>query len=240
GPQTVALINDCMRAFTAELTKADAYVNKFLGDGLMAFWSAFADDPDQADKAVRAAAACLEAIETVNERRRAHEPDAPPLSVRVGVATGVAIVGDCGAPPELNDYTAIGNAVNLASRLEGACKAFGVRAMIDGRTRELMKAPPPRALRPLGRVVVVGQTVPVEVYEMPRAAIDDARLAKWADLLGRFERGEFDDCLDALSGYTSSYGEDAPCERLREAIEDLRAEGATAAEGPVAIRLRSK
>lgn len=239
GPQTVALINDCMRAFTAELTRADAYVNKFLGDGLMAFWSAFAPDPDQADKAVRAAAACLDAIERVNAQRRALDPDSPPLSVRVGVATGVAIVGDCGAPPDLNDYTAIGNAVNLASRLEGACKAFGVRAMIDGRTRDLLRQPPPRPLRRLGRVVVVGQTVPVEVFEVPREPVPEARLARWVDLAQRFERGEFDECLDALAGYTRDFGDEPPCERLREAIEDLRAAGEPFST-PVAIRLRSK
>ncbi len=239
GPQTVALINDCMRAFTAALTKADAYVNKFLGDGLMAFWSAFADDPDQADKAVIAAAACLDAIERVNEHRRTIDPDAPPLSVRVGVATGVAIVGDCGAPPDLNDYTAIGNAVNLASRLEGACKAFGARAIIDGRTRELMRGAPPRSLRRLGRVVVIGQTVPVEVFELPRGALDDERSLLWIGALDRFERGDFDACLRELDAFTGRYGDDPACARLRESIEDLR-EHDDATDQPRSIRLRSK
>ncbi len=239
GPATVALINDCMRAFTSALTRADAYVNKFLGDGLMAFWSAFDIDPDQADKAVHAAVACLDAIETINDRRRAIDPHAKPLAVRVGVATGIAIVGDCGAPPDLNDYTAIGNAVNLSSRLEGACKAFGIRAMIDGRTRELMKQPPPRALRRLGRVVVVGQSVPVEIFEIPRQAYDEPRLARWAGTLDRFERGEFDECLDALAAYSDEFGDEPPCDRLREVIEDMR-ELREAPTLPVAIKLRSK
>lgn len=242
GPQTVALINDCMRAFTAALTKADAYVNKFLGDGLMAFWSAFADDPDQADKAVIAAAACLDAIERVNEHRRAVDPDAPPLSVRVGVATGVAIVGDCGAPPDLNDYTAIGNAVNLASRLEGACKAFGARAIIDGRTRELMREAPPRSLRRLGRVVVIGQTVPVEVFELPRGALDDERARLWSGALDRFERGDFDACIRELDAFTDRYGDDPACARLRESIEDIRDDDDDddGVGQPRSIRLRSK
>jgi CHASE2 domain-containing sensor protein/class 3 adenylate cyclase len=239
GPQTVALINDCMRAFTAALTKADAYVNKFLGDGLMAFWSAFDIDPDQADKAVGAAVACLEAIETVNAKRVAIDPAAKPLAVRVGVATGVAIVGDCGAPPDLNDYTAIGNAVNLASRLEGACKAFGIRAMIDGRTRELMKKPPPSPLRRLGRVVVVGQSVPVEVFEIPRIAHDERRLTRWAEALDCFERADFEACLGSLTQYAGEFGEEPSCDRLREVIEDMR-EHAEAPQVPVAIKLRSK
>lgn len=239
GPQTVALINDCMRAFTAALTKRDAYVNKFLGDGLMAFWSAFADDPDQADKAVRAAAECLDAIERVNDRRRETDPDAPPLSVRVGVATGVAIVGDCGAPPDLNDYTAIGNAVNLASRLEGAGKAFGARAIIDDRTRELLKQSPARPLRRLGRVVVVGQSVPVEIFELPYRDVDTARSDAWAHIVDSFEAGEFDDCLRRIAAYDATL-DDPCCARLRESIEDLRELDGGAGAAPFAIRLRSK
>lgn len=239
GPQTVATINECMRAFTAALTRADAYVNKFLGDGLMAFWSAFGDDPRQADKALAAAADCLDAIEQVNALRRERDPDAPPLSVRVGVATGVAVVGDCGAPPELNDYTAIGNAVNLASRLEGACKAFGVRAILDGRTRELLSDPSHPALRRLGRVVVVGQTVPVEIFEIARADTDPDRAASWASALDLFEAARLDECLRALDERESRHGRDAAADRLRDAIEEYR-ERDEAPRTPLPIVLRSK
>jgi adenylate cyclase len=151
----------------------------------------------------------------------------------------VAIVGDCGAPPDLNDYTAIGNAVNLASRLEGACKAFGIRAMIDGRTRELMKKPPPRPLRRLGRVVVIGQSVPVEVFEIPRVAHDERRLALWAETLESFERADFDGCLGSLTEYAGEFGEEPSCDRLREVIEDMRDHSETP-QVPVAIKLRSK
>ncbi|MBX3352439.1 MAG: adenylate/guanylate cyclase domain-containing protein [Phycisphaeraceae bacterium] len=239
GPQTVATINECMRAFTGVLTKADAYVNKFLGDGLMAFWSAFDNDASQADKAVAAAGACLDAIETVNAHRRERDPDAMALSVRVGVATGVAVVGDCGAPPELNDYTAIGNAVNLAARLESACKAFGAKAMIDGRTRELMKQPPARTLRRLGRVVVIGQSVPVEIFELRNDTPDEQRASHWATTLGLFEAANLDDCLRALDEHLARFGRDDAADRLRDAIEDLR-EGDDPLAAPLSIRLRSK
>lgn len=239
GPQTVATINECMRAFTGVLTKADAYVNKFLGDGLMAFWSAFDNDAHQADKAVAAAGACLDAIEAVNAHRRERDPDAMALSVRVGVATGVVVVGDCGAPPELNDYTAIGNAVNLAARLESACKAFGAKAMIDGRTRELMKRPPERPLRRLGRVVVIGQSVPVEIFELRTREAGPEQADSWDALVERFENARLDDCAAAIREHAARFGPDAALDRLQDAIDDAR-ESAEPLTSPLPIRLRSK
>ena len=122
GPEaTVALLNRCMRDLTEQLTEHSAYVNKFLGDGLLAFWSAFGEQEDQADLACSAALACGRVIDAINADR----PNDPPLRARVGVATGEAIVGDCGAPPKLNDYTVIGDTANLAARLESANKQFG-------------------------------------------------------------------------------------------------------------------
>lgn len=163
GPATVATLNRYMSAMTKQLIDDGAYLNKFLGDGFMAFWSAFALNPQQATHACRAALHCIDTVERLNA-----EPQyagLPRLALRVGIATGRVIVGDCGAPPQLNDYTVIGDAVNLASRLESANKQFGTRVLIDGRTRELLDDPALR-LRPIGRIVAVGQTTPIEVFEV--------------------------------------------------------------------------
>ncbi len=163
GPEVVKTLNLYMGAMTRELTLEHAYVNKFLGDGLLAFWSAFAPEPRQREYAVKAAIQCQRLVREIGERPE--RAGLPPITLRLGIATGKVVIGDCGAPPDLNDYTVIGDAVNLASRLESANKQFGTAILVDGRTAEGATGTGLPLLR-LGRVVVVGQTVPVEVAEV--------------------------------------------------------------------------
>ena len=159
---SVQLLNRYLGSMTRCLIAHDAYVNKFLGDGLMAFWSAFGEDAEQADQAVRAATDCMLQIDSLNAAIADAEPIR--LTARIGIATGTVIVGDCGAPPELNDFTAIGDAVNLAARLESANKQFNSQVLMDHETyQDLSNAD---GIRFLGSIVVVGQTRPVKVYEL--------------------------------------------------------------------------
>lgn len=155
--ETVTLLNRCMRAMTEALTLHGAYVNKYLGDGLMAFWSAFRPDPDQATRSCHAALAAQAALAKVIDRKQ--------VAARMGLASGRVIVGDCGAPPLLHDYTAIGDAINLSARLESANKQFGTKILLDGATRRTVNDPSLR-FRACGRVVVIGQTTPIDLFEL--------------------------------------------------------------------------
>lgn len=177
---SVALLNRCMQSGTVELTRHQAYVNKYLGDGLMAFWSAFRPDAEQATRACRAALGVMEQLAQLDGGRS--------LSARVGIATGRVIVGDCGAPPLLHDYTAIGDSINLASRLESANKQFGTKILVDGRTREQVHAGDVR-FRPCGRVVVVGQSVPVDLFEIAPPGMSDREIELTADAVDAWRRG---------------------------------------------------
>ena len=165
-----------MGAMTDEVIATGGYVNKFLGDGLMAFWSAFEPQPDQAERAARAAVRCQERMAEI-----CRQPGMEGLSLRIGLSMGKAIVGDCGAPPRLNDYTAIGDVVNLAARLESANKQFGTGVLMDSTIAEGARATGLSGMLRLGRVVVVGQSVPVELWtsvpglpESERAAVEAA------------------------------------------------------------------
>jgi class 3 adenylate cyclase len=127
----VATLNLYMSAMAHELTERRAYVNKFLGDGLLAFWSAFESEPEQGQLAAEACRACQRVVKAIGER-----PDRqslPKVSLRLGVATGPVTIGDCGAPPDLNDYTVIGDSANLAARLESANKQFGTAILFCGK-----------------------------------------------------------------------------------------------------------
>ena len=162
-PVVVAALNRCLGELTNHIAHHQGYVNKFLGDGLMAFWSAFRADPEQATRACTSALECQAALERLNRSQDfAHLPS---FSARIGIATGRVIVGDCGAPPQLNDYTVIGNDINLASRLESANKQFDTGILITERTREQLGSAHFQT-RPIGNLIVVGQTVPVRVHEL--------------------------------------------------------------------------
>ena len=177
--EAVALANRALSTLAQQVVEQDGYVNKFLGDGLMAFWSAFDEQSDQATRACAAAAACTRAIRSMSDIG---------LGVRVGIATGEAVVGDCGAPPELNDYTAIGDTVNLASRLEGANKAFGTSILIDGATRR-QAGDDVRAV-PIGPVIVVGRSTPTELHALVDDDTPDEAIAAAAHLQEAIARGD--------------------------------------------------
>ncbi len=188
--RTVAILNRFMREMTRALTENGAYVNKFLGDGVMAFFSAFQPDPEQTARACRAALQCKRAIDTLNDIPDL--ADTPTLSARIGIATGLVTIGDCGSPPELNDYTAIGDAVNLAARLESAAKQFGVWSLIDQRTRDLAVGLgfDENNLDPLGSAVVVGRTEPTVLYTLPAPSESPGYRAARTEAINAFVSGD--------------------------------------------------
>lgn len=106
--EAVSAINDRLRAIARISRERGGYVNKFLGDGVMVLWGAIEAQPDALTRATEAARRIV---------RELGGGRGVELGVRIGIAQGEAVVGDCGAPPELNDFTAVGRVVNLASRL---------------------------------------------------------------------------------------------------------------------------
>ena len=199
GRATVAMLNRYLRAMTDVMLDRHGYVNKFLGDGIMSFWGAPAVDTGHAGKACLAVLECYDALDMLNQAPEYEE--LPKLGMRVGISTGKVIVGDCGAPPRLNDYTVIGDAVNLSARLESANKMLGTRALVTGRTMELMdEADRNRILwRPIGKLRVVGQTKLTQIYELV-ARTDDPdvtdEIRDWvgqtAEAVELFNKGEIE------------------------------------------------
>ncbi len=114
---TAALLNDHFARIGACIDGEGGTIDKYIGDGLLAFWSAPEKQHDHADRACRAALAIERVLSDHNRTRR--ERGEPPIQVRIGIHTGDAIVGDIGAESRIN-YTAIGDTVNVASRVEAA------------------------------------------------------------------------------------------------------------------------
>ena len=133
-------------------------VDKYMGDAVMAFWGAPLEDPSHADHAVAAAMAMQAAAQRMSERFVARGQ--PPLAIGIGINTGVVRVGDMGSTLR-RAYTVIGDAVNLASRLEGLTKHYEVPIIVGEATAAQCRQ---HAFVELARVAVAGRVETVRVF----------------------------------------------------------------------------
>ena len=160
-----------LEAMTRAVTSTGGTVDKFIGDAVMAFWNAPTPLPDHARRACRAALACMRA--TGELYASGAWAGLKPLFTRFGLHTARVMVGHFGAPERLA-YTALGDGVNLAARLEPLCKVYGVAVLASDAIVE--QAGEELVFRLVDRVAVKGKTQGVEVYELlgMRGECDDA------------------------------------------------------------------
>lgn len=184
----IALLNDYLGDMGTIIREEGGYLDKYIGDAVVAFWNAPVAQPDHAARACRAALRCQRKLD---ERRAEFEQrTGAVLRMRIGLNTGECIVGNMGSRERFN-YTILGDAANLASRLEGANKAFGTYLMVSESTWELSGGA--WTGRRLADLRVVGRQKPVRVYQLAGMR-DEARPESWDDFeKGRqlFEQGRF-------------------------------------------------
>jgi class 3 adenylate cyclase/CheY-like chemotaxis protein len=154
----VDLLNEYFSYMTDVIAAEGGIVDKFIGDGLMALFGLPTAHGDDADRAVAAARNMQRALALLSER-----PKSPPLRVGIGVCTGPVVAGQIGSPDRMN-YTVIGEAVNLAARLEGATKLYGSQILICGETVSRLRRPVP--LRKIDAVTMMGLTTPIALHEV--------------------------------------------------------------------------
>ncbi len=213
-------LNPYLGAVSRALIDERAIVNKFIGDGVMAFFNApILPCADHARAACRAALAARDAVVRldvaagfVNEDDRLH--------VRIGLATGEAFVGDYGTDTKL-DYTCIGDTVNVASRLERANKSIGTQLLVDRGTREA--AGDEFLFRPIGQLQVAGRQKPVECWELvglASDAVDSQRgyVQAFAEAVRHFESGRWPECLAVLETCRSLRAADPLLDRYVELV----------------------
>ena len=157
--QVAQILNAHFTGATSIVKRLGGTVNRFIGDAVMAMWGAPVDDPQQAVHACRAACEMQEDIARLREKLRAQ--GLPEIRMRIGVHSCVAVVGNLGSSDRF-DYTAIGDGVNLAARLEGVNKLYGTGVLVSGETVGRLGGAV--KMRPVDRVIVKGKTEPVEIF----------------------------------------------------------------------------
>jgi len=163
------LLNEYLTDMTDIILAEGGYLDKYIGDAIVAFWNAPVDQPDHAVRAVRSLLRCHRML--AERREHYQRKTGVVIKARIGMNTGEVTVGNMGSRDRFN-YTVLGDAANLASRLEGANKVFGTYNMVSETTWALTQG---QFLgRELGRIRVVGRQQPVRVYEVLGLAADPA------------------------------------------------------------------
>ena len=191
------IMNRYMTAMTKSILDNEGTLDKYIGDAQMAFWNAPLDDEDHARNAVKTAMQMLNNLDAFNEE--ISKEGVPPFGMGIGINTATVVVGNMGSTQRF-DYTCLGDGVNLASRLEGQSKPYGVRIIVGPVTAEKIKGS--YTALELDCIAVKGKkegvkiyTVlenkipqnPVEVMRMHDAFLITYREQKWVDAIALSE-----------------------------------------------------
>ena len=224
GPQaTVSMLNEYFTLMVDCIQSEGGMLDKFIGDAIMAAFGLPTPESDDPDRAVRTAIAMIRSLHEWNSVRSADGK--PAIDMGIGVNTGAVVAGNIGSPKRM-DFTMIGDGVNLAARLESACKQYDARILISDFTHQQLNGV--YRTREVDRVVVKGKTEPVAIHEVLdyhtnetfpnlmdvvndfRDGINSYRRGAWDTAIGSFQR-----CLHAHPGDTLSAIYIDRCEALR-------------------------
>lgn len=172
--QLVDILNTLFSALGREITDQLGTIDKFMGDAIMAFWNAPVDVPGHPRRACIAALAMRERLDELNAADafglRGGDSQFDTIAIGVGMATGEALVGNMGLETRF-DYSCVGDPVNTASRIEGACKAVGYGILVSGETRAQASD---LAFLPAGAIALKGKAEREPIF----AVVGDATLAE--------------------------------------------------------------
>ena len=192
-----AYINDYLTGMSAIISKNRGTLDKYIGDAVMAFWGAPVADAEHARQGVLTALAMQQIAAELNDKFRAK--GWPTLKIGIGVNTGNVRVGDMGSKVR-KAYTVMGDPVNLASRLEGRTKQYGVGILVGEATEKVVKDV---VFKELDRIRVKGKNEPVAIYEpiCPEGELDKNRkdeLKIWREALKAYRMQSWDQVEVAL------------------------------------------
>lgn len=220
----IKAINRLFTPATAAVLEHSGFLDKYMGDAMMALYGAPLDVPDKEKEACRSAIKIMERMDAVRAEFKAEGK--PDVRMGIGVNVGEAIVGNMGSTERFN-YSAIGDAVNTASRLEGLTRPYGVRIVASDKIVE--RAQDEFLFRWLDTVQVKGKKKGVKIYELmcrlSDPVVDEKRKLKeqYEAALERFIAGDMDGCLALCE--KSTFPEDKAFAFLKERAQEIKESG---------------
>ena len=239
GDRVVPLLSDCLNLLSEVIVTHGGTIDKFIGDAVMAFWGAPTAQQDHALLCCRAALACRRAIESSGLA----DDNGQPLQIRIGINSGPMLVGNIGSELRLN-YTVIGDAVNVASRLESANKSYGTSILIGEATERIARGN--IVTREVDSIAVYGREEGFAVYELVDLAGESDATCQGASWIARYEQGlakyrnrKFSDAIVDFDAVLRECRHDRPAKAMLERCKRLERQGPDDAWRPIAA-LKSK
>lgn len=226
GPQaTVSMLNEYFTLMVDCIQHEGGMLDKFIGDAIMAAFGLPQPEPDDADRAVRTAIAMIRSLNGWNTVRVSDGK--PPIGMGVGINTDAVVAGNIGSPKRM-DFTMIGDGVNLAARLESACKQYNAQILISDFTHRQLNGV--YRTREVDRVVVKGKTEPVAVHEVLDYHTDETFpnlmdvVNDFRDGISSYRRGAWDAAIGCFQRCLRAHPADALSATYVERCEQLRAD----------------
>ncbi len=209
-------LNRYMGAMTDIVFDTQGTLDKYIGDAIVAFWGAPLNLPNHAQFAVEGAIKMMDALPAINEEFKAQ--GRPEFKIGIGLNSGECSVGNMGSD-RIFSYTALGDNMNLGSRLESLCKYYGVQINISEFTHERLDHTKIKT-RPLDKVKVKGKTKPVMIYEVLHNHHpfhkDPEALEFYKNAYNLFVNKKFNEALNIFNQLLLAYEDDKPTQRVQK------------------------
>ncbi|MDO8312774.1 MAG: adenylate/guanylate cyclase domain-containing protein [Sideroxyarcus sp.] len=207
--EVVSRLNEYLGAMVQVIEQHDGTIDKFIGDAIMAYWGAPLSQPDHAKLALECVLAMARRLEVLSSKWKSEGKE--PFSIRGGIQSGEVVAGNVGFAGKKMEYTVIGDTVNLASRLEGTAKYYGVTYLVGENTYQLTSTL--CGYRELDKIRVVGKQLPVTIYE-PQAgvnALTAAQLERFHSALALYRARKWSAARMAFTDLNAELPDDKPC-----------------------------
>ena len=206
--EVVTRLNEYLGAMVEVIEEYDGYVDKFIGDGIMAYWGAPLAQENHAELAI----ACVHAMQKTMEDlcRKWQAEGVEPFSIRAGLQSGEVVAGNVGLRGKKMEYTVIGDTVNQAARLESSAKYYGVDTLVGENTYQQTRDS--FSYRELDKIRMVGKQVPITVYELIglKSAGENRLLVQFASALAIYRACRWAEAEKVFAAIVEEFKEDRP------------------------------